>query len=121
MTKAEYAEYEESVKEFFEREGINNLSAGYRNCPDCDVEFDDDNVCPKCGKEHGEFPLEPFISSRPCECCGDHLQGDREEASGYCPATGEIKWFTVCSDCIYYAEYHQLPDQTMLEIEKSVE
>lgn len=93
MTKAEYAEYQEAVADFFEREGIANLS-GMSN--------------------------ESFFSWRRCQCCGQGLGGDREEANGYNPTTQEVQTYEfICSDCIYFVEYGQLDDKTMLEIEKS--
>jgi hypothetical protein len=93
MTKREYAAYESAVAEFFEREGI--------NCLTTDVEANGE----------GDF------SWRPCECCGTTLAGDRETASGYNPTTREILSYVVCRDCVYYAEYSQLDDMTMLDME----
>jgi hypothetical protein len=118
MTKKEYADYEASVKAFFEREGIQNLSGGYIHCPECEDEEQEleDGSCPI----HGQMQ-EPWFSWRPCECCGTRLGGNREHATGYNPTTKEIQEYDVCMDCIYYAEYGQLDDQTMLDIEKSEE
>jgi hypothetical protein len=90
VTKQEYADYEASVKDFFDREGIQNLS----------------------GKG------ETYFSWRSCECCGTTLGGDREDANGYNPTTKEVQEYSVCTDCIYYAEYGRLDDMTMLEVEK---
>ncbi len=59
MTKAEYAEYQQAVADFFEREGIANLFGSG----------------------------ESFFSWCPCDCCGRPEGGDREEASGYNPTT----------------------------------
>ncbi len=93
MTKSEYVDYEQAVDDFFEREGIANLSS---------------------------TSGESFFSWQPCQCCGRPEGGDREEASGYNPTTKEVQTYDcVCIDCIYYAEYGQLDDETMLEIEKS--
>lgn len=93
MTKREYAEYQQAVADFFEREGIANLSS---------------------------TSSEPFFSWSPCECCGRPEGGDREEASGYNPKTQEVQNYDcICTDCIYYAEYGQLDDTTMQEIEDS--
>ncbi len=93
MTKQEYADYEATVAEFFSH-GLNNLSS------------------------RGES----FFSWRPCQCCGTHLGGDRYECDGYNGQTEEVEEYDcVCSDCVYYAEYGQLDDQTMLDIEASDE
>jgi len=117
MNKAEYADYLAAVKEFMEREGITNLSSGHITCPDCIVEFDDSGKCPKCGADR-EVCNEPFFSWQPCECCGSSLGGNREHATGYNPTTKEIQAYTVCEDCVYYAEYGRLDDTTMAEIER---
>lgn len=95
MTKKEYAEYEESVRAFFEKEGLNCLSA-IDNEP------------------------EPYFSWQPCDCCGSPLGGDREECHGYNPTTKEIQGpYQVCTDCIYYNEYGQLDDMTMLSLDNN--
>jgi hypothetical protein len=93
MTRAEYAEYQQAVADFFEHEGIANLSS---------------------------TSSEPFFFWRPCQCCGTALGGNREEANGYNPTTQEVQDYDcICTDCIYYAEYGQLDDATMQEIEGS--
>jgi len=88
MTQEDYTEFKESVEEFFKTEGITNLS------------------------REGE----PFFSWSHCNCCGGSLGGDREKATGFNPTTKEIQEYTVCTDCLYYAEYGQLDDMTMLRI-----
>jgi hypothetical protein len=120
VNKAEYAEYEAAVAAFFEREGISNLTGGHITCPDCNIEFDDAGICPECGADR-EIVNEPFFSWRPCDCCGRPLGGDREHATGWNATTEEIQEYTVCTDCIYYAEYGRLDDTTMMEVEKSTE
>ena len=93
MTKAEYAEYQQAVADFFDHEGIANLSS---------------------------TSSESYFSWRPCRCCGTRLGGDREDANGFNPTTQEIQTYEfICTDCIYYAEYGQLDDRTMLEIENT--
>lgn len=93
MTMAEYAEYQQAVADFFEREGIANLSS---------------------------TSTEPFFSWRPCECCGRPEGGDREEANGFNPTTQDVQDYDcICIDCIYYAEYGQLDDATMQGVEGS--
>ena len=92
MTKSEYIDYEAKVHAFFEREGITNLTFA----PDA----------------------EEFFSWKSCECCKSSLGGIRFEATGYNPSTGEIQKYEVCPDCIYYAAYGVLDDQTMLDMEE---
>lgn len=93
MTRDEYENYQSSVAHFFESEGITNLSCG-KNC-------------------------EPYFSWSSCDCCGSLLGGDRHDVTGWNPTAKEVQEYSVCSNCVYYAEYGQLDDQTMLEIEAS--
>ncbi len=60
--------------------------------------------------------VESYFSSQPCECCGTNLGGNRIDASGY-SRTGVIYEFSICTDCEYYAEYGQLDDMTMNNME----
>jgi len=99
MNAKEYKEYQQDVDNFFKKEGITNLSTKY-------------------DEETGENE-ESFFSWYPCEVCGTHLGGDRHHCDGYNPTTKEVYNYTVCFDCVYYAEYGQLDDMTMLDIEKS--
>jgi len=79
MTREEYEVYEKSVADFLKREGLANLSSK---------------------------SSEPFFSWHACECCGDTLGGNREEANGYNPTTKEVQDYEfICEDCIYYVEY----------------
>ncbi len=96
MTKQEYKAYQETVAEFFSH-GLNNLSP-----------VSDDN---------GNW--EEFFSWSPCDCCGSPLGGNRYSCNGYNGKTGEIEEYTVCTDCVYYAEYGRLDDSTMWDIEHS--
>lgn len=92
MTKAEYAEYQQAVADFFEREGVANL------------------IC---------WNSRPFFSWCPCECCGRPEGGYREEASGYNPTTETVQVYDcICLDCVFYAVNDQLDDATMQEIER---
>jgi hypothetical protein len=100
MTKREYAEFEANFAAFMEREGLANLST-----------VSEEEGC-----------TEPYFSWRPCHCCGSHLGGDRYDCNGYNPTTKEVQdGYSVCQDCVYYAEYGVLDDMTMLEIERSEE
>ncbi len=101
MNKQEYAEYENSVKCFVEREGINCLSQQPID-PDAD-EY--------------EYETDSYFSWRPCDCCGG-LAGDRSDCSGYNPTTKEVQSdYSICPDCEYYAEHGRLDDMQMDEIE----
>jgi hypothetical protein len=122
MNRAEYAAYESAVKKFFESEGITNLSGGHlkHDDDDCGGEWNDKGKCVICGTDREAYN-EHFFSWRPCECCKRQLGGDREHATGYNPTTKEIQEYSVCQDCLYYAEYGQLDDTTMLEVENNVE
>ena len=99
MNKQEYAEYEEAVSDFFEREGIQNLSA----------------------KSDDNGTIEPYFSWSSCDCCNTGLGGNRYDADAYNPTTKEIQEYRICEDCMYYAEYGRLDDQTMWGIEHSKE
>ena len=99
MNGKEYREYQESVKGFFEKEGIAYLSVQDRD-------------------EDGDG--EPSFSYEYCDCCGTSLGGDRYTCNGYNPTTKKIySDYSICSDCYYYAEYGKLDDQSMLDIEAS--
>lgn len=97
MTSKEYADYQQSVASFFQREGVANLS----------TISDDNGTC------------EPFFSSRQCDCCGSYLGGNRYDANGYNPTTKEVYEYQICEDCAYYVEYGQLDDMTMMKIRHS--
>jgi hypothetical protein len=88
-TQAEYKAYQEAVERFFEKEGINCLSA---------------------------TTGESEFSYSPCECCRRPLGGDRYAAKGYHAESNEVFEYSVCTDCLYYAEYGQLDDMTMMDI-----
>ena len=89
MTKQQYDAYTQAVETFFKQEQINCLSSSGG---------------------------ESFFSHRPCECCSRPLAGDRYEASGFNPQSNEVQAYEVCSDCLYYSEYGQLDDTTMLDM-----
>ena len=99
MTSKEYTQYCQDVEDFFKREGLSNLTAV----------ADEEGNC------------EPHFSWSSCHCCGSTLGGDREDCNGYNPTTGEVQdGYSVCVDCVYYAEYGRLDDMTMASIEETV-
>lgn len=94
MNKSEYAEYEKAVADFFDRECINCLSY-------------DTSV-------YNEGCIEPHFSWQPCDCCNRPLGGNRTDCNAYNPITEEIQdGYSICDDCMHYAEYGQLDDTTM--------
>ncbi len=115
MTKKQYARYEANVAAFMKAEGIQNLTSGHLRCPGCDVPWNDDDKCPDCGGDR-ECADEPFFSWSPCDCCGSSLGGDREHATGWNPTEESVQEYTICVDCVYYAEYGRLDDMTMDEM-----
>ena len=70
MTKKEYAEYQETMREFFSH-GLRNLS----------VKWEEDK----------EECMEPYFSWSPCAVCGCHLGGDRYDCDGYNGETKEVE------------------------------
>lgn len=108
MTRKEYNAYCERVAEFMAREGLESLTPKCCDCPECGGEG---------GRNAEHTTNEPYFSWRACECCGSHLGGNREECVGYNRAIDDVLEFEVCSDCVHYAEYGQLDDTTMAEVE----
>jgi hypothetical protein len=91
MTKAEYQDYEERVTRFYDRHHIGHIVTRSE---------------------------EPFFSWSPCECCARPLGGNRYYAECFIPPRwlGNSIEAEICTDCAYYAEYGQLDDMTMLEV-----
>lgn len=122
MNKSEYADYEKRVANFFEQEKLENLSGGRITCPDCGAKLHTsglcDEQCNSCGMSY-DMMNEPSFSWHSCDCCGSSLGGSRYPASGYSRELNECFEYDVCVDCLYYATYGQLDDQTMMDIEES--
>lgn len=96
MTLKEYKEYERRVEIFFKKNNLTSLNPKRDLNGDPSVYFD----------------------WRPCECCRTHLGGDRQVCKGYDSQSKEVVQFEgICNDCVYYAEYGQLDDMTMMDIE----
>lgn len=64
-----------------------------------------------------ECAEEPSFSWSSCDCCGSTLGGDRYPAHGWLGKT--LVHLDVCTDCLYYLNYGQLDDLTMLEMESA--
>lgn len=99
MTRSEYRQYQSSVDSFLSAEGIESSFT----CDSHDDESRDDHV--------DEF------SWHPCDCCRSPLGGERHRVTAYHPATKEILTYQVCPDCVYYVEYGQLDDMTMMDMD----
>lgn len=125
-TAADYKRYETSVAAFWKQLGD---PKGWHFSP---VPIDPETGgCLEVDIKTGRYPCnyevspetyeqEPYFSWYPCECCGRNLGGAREDVCTL-TALGEIWEGAVCVNCIYYIEYGQLDDQTMMEIERSGE
>lgn len=135
MNAAQYRSFQRRFASFMESEGLENLSADPHgdDCPrynpagcSCSVELLEGENGPHeldcaAAEPADECNCEPeaFFSWRPCDCCGAHLGGDRYRASGYNRKENRVQVYEeVCTDCIYYAEYGQLDDITMMELEE---
>ena len=90
MNKEEYRAFEDSVRIFFEREGIEVL-----------------------GSPDGE----PLFSHNGCECCRRNLAGDRYTVPAKLKNSDvDDLTYDICADCLYYITYGQLDDITMEEM-----
>ena len=77
----------------------------------CEHGYDSD--CETC-KAQDEF------SASSCEICGSPLAGGRFAVALIEPGTErESLIYSACADCMYYVEYGQLDDMTMMEIDES--
>ena len=63
-----------------------------------------------------DIASEPHFSWSHCESCGSTLGGNRYAAHGI-EKDGSLNHFEVCEDCLYFLNYGQLDDQSMIEIE----
>jgi hypothetical protein len=99
MTAEEYDDYVTRVKMFMEREGLDNLS-------------------PETDEESNQWK-ETCFSRHECQCCLRPLAGSRVTCNGYNPTTEEVQGgYQVCRDCVYFATYGKLDDDTMMDVEK---
>ena len=98
MNRKEYMEYQGRVETNLD--GLDCVSTGIS--PDC-------QDCPETD--------EPFFAWRPCDSCDSSLGGDRYCAHGR-NKDGQVIHFDICADCMYYFNYGQLDDQSMMDIEE---
>lgn len=56
---------------------------------------------------------EPYFSHNSCDCCQRQLGGSRMDMLDI-----NGNEYSICCDCEYYAEYGQLDDMTMLDMER---
>ncbi len=110
MTKAEYVA---RFKSFMTRNRYAALEYG-NECPDCEILMTGETPegktrCTECGHIHEEADDSPFISSNPCNVCGDTLQGYREIFYAYMHDDSKPQRVRLCEDCAYYANYGDVP------------
>lgn len=108
MNKLDYQKYQKAVEHNLQ--GLDFVSTGA--CPSCAECGLSDNPT----DSEREIADEPHFSWHVCDCCGSALGGDRYPAHGR-DKGNQIVHFTVCTDCLYYLNYGQLDDATMMEIE----
>jgi len=91
MTKHEYKQFEDAVRLFFEREGIQQLGSPINE--------------------------DPFFSSNCCECCRRNLAGSRWTVPAVIKNSDiDDLTYNICDDCLYYINYGVLDDTTMEEM-----
>ncbi len=96
-------DYELYIRDFKKgTKGLEALSSG--QCPGCEECGDDEEV-------------EPYFSGLPCNICNRLLGGNRYPAH-YVDKDNELCHISICADCVYYLEYGQLDDTTMMDMEK---
>ena len=106
MNRLQYEQYEKDVAAFMKSEGLNCLN----NTPPENLVYSGSGV--------DDEVSEPYFSHLPCDCCGSTLGGDREDCSGFNPETREVQdGYSVCRDCVYYAAYGELDDDTMMGLD----
>jgi hypothetical protein len=103
MNSKEYSEYKQKVARFFAQEEIDDITYDHR---------------------HDSF------SWWPCDCCKRQLGGTRYHVLGYSRTNKRLYEFSpypidysVCTDCLYYSEYGELPDDliSIMETGESTE
>ena len=112
MNRQEYEEYQTIFQSTWNEYNLTHLSQQYT--PEEELNNEDLDICPWCEEE---IQGEPYFSWRSCEVCHSPLGGDRYHVNGINSKTNEVICFEACPDCVYYAEYGQLDDMTMMEID----
>jgi hypothetical protein len=82
-----------------------------------------DDYCAAVGAALAHGPIHSTLTDddsyefswRPCECCERPLGGERYPATHL--INGEAYELQICGDCVYYLEYGQLDDQTMIDLD----
>ena len=94
MEKQEYKEYCKTVHKFFKDNNCHHLSI-----------IED---------------KEAYFSWASCDCCNTKLGGDRYDCNSFDYSTREITGpFSICTDCFYFAEFGELDDTTMMEMQEA--
>ncbi len=137
MTQQDYNDYVNSVESFFTREGLQNLSQ---------VDLEEESYftstpCECCRRRLGgdRYHCNGFRPTKLHEVSAERLgnlllstvlllwsiifnrksfDNCLREVFQYQITLGTILEFEVCSDCLYYAEYGQLDDMTMMYLEE---
>lgn len=109
MNKAEYEAYCAAVERGLEGLRYSGSSPAVECCEECREEYGED--------QERAYEYEPWFSWRSCEACSRDLGGNRHPAHAF-DAEDEVIHLEICGDCVYYLEYGQLDDMTMLEVEE---
>lgn len=140
MTQQEYREYQETVESFFTRDGINNLSQvdseeesyfSWSSCDCCGSSLGGDRY--HCNGFKPTTPEDVSIE-KVCNLLWStillivSIRFNRKNFDDclrsvfhYQISLGDVFEYEVCVDCLYYAEYGQLDDMTMLDIEEKID
>ena len=114
-TQSDYAQFQDDFAQGVE--GMRALSSGpCPGCADCGLEDCHDMDTPEY-----ESVGEASFSWYPCHICGRHLGGDRHPAHYILDCEKErrenkIDHISICVDCVYFMEYGQLDDMTMMDM-----
>ena len=108
MTIKDYNEYVKRVEAMMEKYDIHHFSPTPSKVCDYETEHPGDCDC--------EEYIEPYFSWDSCDCCGSTLGGDRYDVDTYSKRDNEVLEFSICSDCLFFAEYGQLDDMTMMDL-----
>jgi hypothetical protein len=110
VNAAEYAAYEEAFAEGMN--GITHFSSGsaIRQCRVC-VQGEADL---ESFEGEDTYETHSYFSWSRCDICHSGFGGERTDSHGI--YDGALIHLLACDDCVYYAEYGQLDDQTMAEV-----